>query len=148
MGVDGIELRMELEESFDVTFTDEEAAKMLTMRDIHETVLSKLNDKPAPAICRSQAAFYRLRASLCRLTGCDRKAVTPSCRTARLLPITSRYKRWSELERTSDLKFPLLGRPSWLILLLIIMFEIITFAALPSVASTSLGRHPLLSFIA
>jgi hypothetical protein len=55
MGLDTVELIMEVEEAFDIKIPDEDAEKLRTIGDLHHYIANKLQLVSGP--CLSSAAF-------------------------------------------------------------------------------------------
>lgn len=94
MGLDGVEIVMAVEETFDLRIEDAEAAKILTPRQLIELIQSKVTTTNA-SICLTQRAFNLLRKSLLRHGGWKRSEITPARRLSELI---NRNQRRSLLE--------------------------------------------------
>ena len=83
MGLDLVELVMEVEDEFAITIPDADAEKIQTVGDLYQYVLQRTGhpaaDAPPPAVCGSARSFYRLRAAFGAL-GADRALVRPTPR--------------------------------------------------------------------
>jgi hypothetical protein len=86
MGLDGVELIMAYEEAFGIQFTDEDAVKIRTPRDVIDFVASKV-EVTSETICFEQRAFYTLRAALLELTAVQRHALRPRTPLAHVFPL-------------------------------------------------------------
>src|ERR1700722_12370853 len=65
MGLDTVELVMEIEEAFDLTIPDEEAEKIQTIGQAYRYILARLaGPVDGTAVCLSAATFYFLRRKL------------------------------------------------------------------------------------
>ena len=113
MGLDGLELLLDIEEVFDLKISDDEACDVVTAGDLCALVAGKLRAK-ASQVCLSSAAFYALRRALMAELGVPRAAVRPSRSTASLLPAGQQRKAWERLERRLGLSLPRLEHPRWL----------------------------------
>lgn len=138
MGLDTVELVLEIEEAFDVSIPDDRASTMLTVGQVYEFLLQRTAD---PALtsntCLTAAAFYDLRRQL-RSLGLSHSSIRPKTKLDRVIPLIGRRKYWQALGSQMDLQFPSLQRPSWLALLNCILVTIVVFAsfigfAIPSV---------------
>lgn len=67
MGLDTVELVIEVEESFGISIGDEDAPGIVTVGDLFEYVLERVGSRPT--LCLTSLAFYRLR-----------RAITPNAR--------------------------------------------------------------------
>lgn len=98
MGLDTVELVMEIEDEFEIDVPDEDAEKIQTCGDLHAYVLHRLRPlRGAP--CRSAAAFHALRRSILRrLPGVRRRDVRPAARIHHLLGEAHAH-RWPDVAR-------------------------------------------------
>ena len=79
MGLDAVEIVMEVEEAFDITLDDTEAMSARTPRDLIELVQAKVA-RVDPSVCQSQRAFQFVRHHLMQHRGLTRAQVTPAKR--------------------------------------------------------------------
>lgn len=104
MGLDTVELLLDVEERFGVTITDESAAQLVTPRMLASHVAQLLaarlpDDKSAsPGACLSQRAFYQLRRILIAETGLSRNALRPETSLLSVFP-EPRRAAWRRLRR-------------------------------------------------
>ena len=113
--MDGVEIVMEVEDPFDVTIADAEAAKMLTPRDIIDHVMRKVG-RTDHAQCLTQRAFHRIRASLMRNRGLKRAEIRPDVSTRELFPVSQRKELLRKtLGDVGLATTPELVRPKWLV---------------------------------
>ena len=92
MGLDTVELVMEIEDEFGFSLPDADAELIQTAGQLHAYVCQRL--RPArPGACPSARAFYRLRRVFLVHGPATRTAVRPSARVASLLPPEFRH-RW------------------------------------------------------
>ena len=117
MGLDLVELVIEIEETFQIKVEDDQAARMRTVGDVADYIVARLPDR-ASETCLSAAVFYRLRRSLTELVGANRRAVAPRVETASLLPIDRRRASWLQISTQLGWRFPPLERPAWVTRLL------------------------------
>jgi acyl carrier protein len=116
MGLDTVELVLEIEEAFGVSIPDECAQEMRTVEDIYEFLLLRcpVAEQGSASRCLTAAAFYRLRRGLCEVAALERRDVRPSTPVTSLLPRGSRRATWQRLGELLALKLPPLQRPAWL----------------------------------
>ena len=115
MGLDIVELVMEVEAAFDIAIDDRDAERILTVGDLFRYVLEKLELRDRVAHpCVSGAIFYRLRRALIDATGLDRRLVRPSARVESLVPVDRRHATWGALRRALGLNLPALRFPTGL----------------------------------
>jgi acyl carrier protein len=122
MGLDSVELVMEVEEAFGIKISDERACEIRTVGDLYETILDLRRDSLSrKGICLSAATFYRIRRAVCAELGLNPKSVRP--RTTLESTITRRHRRpiWARLEAALKLKLPRLARPKWLVVVAVVV---------------------------
>lgn len=82
MGLDSVELVLSVETAFAITISDQAAAAMITVGDIHAFVVAELarqgRTDPSPEI-----AYDLLKNLVCLQLGVPREAVTPQARLVR-----------------------------------------------------------------
>ncbi len=96
MGLDAVELLLAVEEEFEVEIPDRAALRLETPRMLAEYIYSLRVGEPEG--CHSQAAFYRLRAALVKLTGAKRRVVRLETHLAELLRQDNIREQWAALE--------------------------------------------------
>ena len=89
MGMDGVEIVMAVEETFDIHIEDAEAEKLLTPRQLIDLVQSKVAVATA-SVCLTQRAFNLLRKSLLRHGGWKRSEIRPARRLSELINCNQR----------------------------------------------------------
>ena len=115
MGMDGVEIVMMVEESFDIAIENSEAEKLLTPRDIIEHVMGKVG-RADRAQCLTQRAFHRLRASLMKNAGLKRDQISPDAFTDNLFPVAQREALLRKMLDDLGIKsMPQMVRPRWLL---------------------------------
>lgn len=120
MGLDTVELVMEVEETFAIAISDHEAGGIVTVGQLFDFVVAKTTVHRQRA-CISSFTFYRLRRSLVALTGVARAEFRPRTELAGLLPEGSRRRTWRRLAGDANLRLPELKRPIWLTRLLTVL---------------------------
>ncbi len=118
MGLDLVDMFMEIEEAFDIRIEQADVDKVVTPGDLIDLVMSKVALADA-AGCLTQRAFNRLRAALLRQLPLKRRDIAPSVRMAELVPRTDREPLLQRL--AADLHtgpLPELERPQWLVRLI------------------------------
>ncbi len=146
MGLDTVELAMEVEESFGITIPDGHACQMRTVGDLYLFILEETRDhRRGPDSCLTAATFYALRRCLAsHIDGGP--PIRPRCDVDATLPRRKRQILWESLAHEMDLRFPRLRRPSWMVLLNAIAVTITTFAAYTYFVPTT--GQPLAVFLA
>jgi hypothetical protein len=129
MGLDTVELIMEIEEAFDISIPDDRASAMLTVGDVYEFILEKTADSTLKSsTCLTAAAFYDLRRHV-RSLGLSHSTIRPKTQLDQAIPMTGRQASWQALSSQMDLRFPRLGRPSWLVLLICMLVAVVASAS-------------------
>lgn len=114
MGLEGVELLMNLEEAFGVEITDEEATNCKTPRMVIDLIVSKLH-ATQERVCRSQRAFYVVRRCLVGAFGLDRKSITPDTRLRDILPESRQKELWEQFKNVlTPANWPPLQLPPWM----------------------------------
>jgi len=114
MGLDGVEIVMKVEESFDIVIDDSEADKIVTPGQLIELILAKVG-RTTHAACSTQRAFHCIRASLIRRSGFKRDQINPDTSLIRLFPRTVRKEIvrqvLADIDARKEMDFV---RPNWL----------------------------------
>jgi acyl carrier protein len=120
MGLDAVEIVMEVEKAFDIRLEDAEVENMLTPRDMIEVVMSKITQVEAEG-CLTQRAFHLLRAALLLQLPTKRRDIAPQTRMADLAPRAHRKILLECLATELGTRpMPILVRPKWLVHLLVV----------------------------
>lgn len=129
MGLAGVELILATEEEFGVRIADGDAANLLTPRQLAAHVCLLLGQAAKKtARCLSQAAFYRIRRTLCADFGATRDAIHPETPLAPYLDSAPR-QRWRQLRQALDAsQLPHLDCPLWLTRSLSVGLPVIAWA--------------------
>jgi hypothetical protein len=114
MSLDIVELIVEIEEQFGVTFTNRDAERMCTVGDVYQFVLH-WRSLALQGVCVSSATFYRARRALCSQLGLQRQSVGPASPLDELLPAQERRGQWQRFRAALEAyDVPNLRRPLWL----------------------------------
>lgn len=113
MGLDGIELLIEVEDRFGIAIDDAEGGRVRTVGDLHDLVLAKLTPSRS-STCLSSHVFYRLRGSLRERFGVPRAEIYPQVRLTEVVPGDSRRLAWKALADSLGWRLPELRRPKGL----------------------------------
>jgi hypothetical protein len=96
MGLDGVELVMEVEDRFGVKLADSECSRVRTVADLAALVISKLPRSAGP--CPTARAFFGFRALMVTRAGVERRRVRARARLDELIGQRRRWI-WRELRR-------------------------------------------------
>jgi hypothetical protein len=141
VGLDAVEIVMEVEEVFDIRLEDAEVQKISTPRDMIEVVMGKVTQADAEA-CLTQRAFNLLRAALLLQLPLKRRDITPQARMADLVPRTHRKILLECLRAELEtLSMPNLVRPKWLVDLLVVCCIALSIALAVLIFRHGLWEH-------
>lgn len=106
MGLDGVELVMDLEEEFGIRISDEEASRTITMADVFLLICRLRGVGPAVVSSEDLSAF----AAVFRETGL-RDALSDHERLDDVVPVHRRHELWQRLEEARRPGLPPLRSP-------------------------------------
>jgi len=116
MGLDAVELVIEVEEAFDVQISDAEAERICTVGQLYDWLIAaKAGELSARGKCLSATAFYQLRRGVCARLVRDRRSIRPHTNLESAVPRAERRQFWRDLEQDTRLTLPALTRPLWLV---------------------------------
>ena len=118
MGLDLVEVVMEVEDAFGISISDEDVPTLETVGSLHEYVSKRLG-KRLKTPCLTAVAFYRLRRSLMSILGVSRDKLRPSTDLRLLIPVRNRRAVWRRLQASLGLELPQLS-PSRASIILIV----------------------------
>ena len=113
MGLDAVELVMDVEESFGIDISNEDAQQFRTVGDLFEFLKCRTDLAPT-GTCLSASTFYEIRNGL-RSAGITQRFAPSTDLVAVLSKKRSRRSVWNSLAQNTQLKLPELVRPSWVI---------------------------------
>ena len=119
MGLDGIELMMEVEEEFGITISDAEAAKLRTVGDLVALCLDRIQAAHTVR-CPSLPYFLSLRRLVREICNAPVLKMRPRDRVEACLEKSKRYRLWQRLPELLGTTPLQLRRPSWLRKLLVL----------------------------
>ena len=126
MGLDSVELVMEVEDAFNISIPDNEASEIRTIGDMYACVLAKVDKHRAKESCVSQRLFYKLRRCLIEQANVSCNRIRPGEFTEKYFPRRGRNQLWKQFSEKLDLRFPGLRRPLWVIIVPAWLFVVIT----------------------
>jgi acyl carrier protein len=97
MGLDGVELVMEVEDRFRVKLPDGECSTVRTVADLAALVISQL--PRATGICPTARAFFEVRKAIIAESRLERRTLRPDAMLASVFPRNGRRARWKQIER-------------------------------------------------
>ena len=102
MGLEGLEILMEIEDEFGIKIPDEDSVRILTLGGMAMYVQNRLGGTAEPVhapLCGTARAFYALRRAMIDNLGLERSAIRPNVPVARLVPYGIRWRFWEYLEK-------------------------------------------------
>jgi len=105
MGLDGVELIMEIEKAFEISIPDPEAEKIRTVGDLHNSVWNHLKDQHSNR-CNSQMLFYKLRIYFTSTYGLERNYFRSDTKLNDILPYENRRELYLDFASNIHLKLP------------------------------------------
>jgi acyl carrier protein len=112
MGLDSVELIMEVEKAFDIRIPDQEAEKATTVGELYETVWRHIKHDH-DGRCTSQMLFYLIRRKLIEKIGLNRSDVTIEANPDQLFETGQKRLIYAQISEEMQLEFPplVLRRP-------------------------------------
>jgi acyl carrier protein len=110
MGLDSVELLVDVEKTFDIEIPDSEAVKIATVGDFYEAVWDKIKDKKSDK-CSSAMLFYRFRQFLLSKYDFPYKDFKPNTNLNDLIPKDIRKAKWKVIQQDFDYQLPDLELP-------------------------------------
>lgn len=115
MGLDGVEIVIEVEEAFGITISDQEAVGVVTVGDLYNLVERKTGRMPPKnAPCLSASTFRFVRSVALSLVGGGRSRIRPSDKLDSQFSKKVTRDQWAKFQESLSLKLPELVRPPWL----------------------------------
>jgi acyl carrier protein len=113
MGLDSVEILVNVENAFGITISNYEAEKIATVGDIHNVVWRSIQGRQSMR-CRSQQLFYRLRYILINKFNATHEGIVPEASLNDVFPKNNRRLKYRRLQKELNLKLPeLVLSPIW-----------------------------------
>jgi acyl carrier protein len=106
MGLDAVELVMDIEDRFRIALPDSECSRVRTVADLAALVISRL--PKAKELCPTARSFVSVRSTLAKECGIDRRTLRPTSPLEVVFPRETRRVRWKLLAKTQP-HLPRLG---------------------------------------
>lgn len=113
MGLDSVEILMDVEEEFKISFFDSDAEEITTVGQLVDAVYARLRHN-AQESCPSQHGFYIVRKQMIETLGLKRSQIKPETKLEDVISRKDRPRLWRDLIRSIGGKktgWPSLGRP-------------------------------------
>ena len=105
MGLDSVELLVNIEKYFDISIPDPEAAKISTLQDFANCVYQKVKINPTE-VCKSRVLFYKLKIYFHTQFGISEQAIYPEQRISELIATSNLHNVWRSIEQDFNLRLP------------------------------------------
>jgi hypothetical protein len=115
MGLDAVELVLEIEESFGIKIPDDRASEIETIGELYEFVLAVRPGRNLSGGCLSAATFRMIRRTVCSRLSAKVYRLRPRDELNSIMPQVGRRRFWDQLQTDLALRFPRLVRPGWLV---------------------------------
>lgn len=107
MGLDSVELLMSTEDAFQIHISDDEANKVVSVGDLYNLVLAKIEvQEHNRKRCLTSAAFYRIRRALCEVMNLRRRDIRPETKLSGVIPLRGRRHNWKRFQDVLKLEVP------------------------------------------
>jgi len=123
MGLDGVELVMNVEDTFGITIDDADASKMITAGQLHQYVSNKVQSLSANS-CATQKCFYVLRKHASTALNIPTKKIRPDTPVDTLFPLSERRFFWKKISHNAPFKLPKLDFSIWVYSYLTLVYVI------------------------
>src|SRR5262245_23426011 len=98
MGLDIVELILEIEDAFTLRIPDWEAERIRTVGDLIDYLWARVQESAAQ-VCPTSRMFYQLRREIIQLLPLPRHGIRPPMTFEELVPRNKRRQVWRSLER-------------------------------------------------
>ncbi len=115
MGLDSVELVLEVENAFGFSIPDEDVAGLPTVGKLYDYVLAHRFRGKQDA-CLSSMTFYKLRRGLMLVLQVPRNSLRVSTELSAIIP-KHRRRTWRAIEKATGFRLPFLCRPGWVVTL-------------------------------
>ncbi|AFD07876.1 acyl carrier protein [Solitalea canadensis] len=132
MGLDSVEILVEVENAFDISIPDREAEIVYTVGDLHDLVWKYVENKINES-CLSRSLFYRLRSSFVETFKINQEHFHPNVQLNKIIPQLNRRENWKILQQDLELEFPNLVLPEFW------SYTLFTFSSLSIFGSAIVG---------
>jgi acyl carrier protein len=111
MGLDSVEILVNVENAFGITISNYEAEKIYTVGDIHNIVWRNIQGRQSMR-CKSQQLFYKLRYILINRYKVPRETIELDASLNNIFPQKNRRLKYHKLQKELQLKLPQLALPA------------------------------------
>jgi acyl carrier protein len=147
MGLDAVELVMEVEETFGFSIPDEDVADLATVGKLFDYILEYRFAGRQAGVCLSSVAFYKVRGALVSVCKVNRRDVRPTSGLANIMPV-HRRRLWADLHEVLGMRLPELVRPTWVTAMATVIGGALVVAAMATVITRAGASIPVAIFFA
>jgi hypothetical protein len=115
MGLDFVEVVLEVEDSFGIKIPDEVAGDIETVGQLYEFVLAARPSCETARGCLSSATFRMIRRAILQTPQRTSMRLRPRHSVSAVMPRSGRQQFWKRLQKELGLSFPRLVRPEWMV---------------------------------
>jgi hypothetical protein len=115
MGLDAVELVLEVENAFGFSIPDDDAERLATVGQLYDYILARRFHAEQDS-CLSSMAFYRVRRALISVLRIPRDSVRVATALATIIP-RRRRRTWRAIEKNTGFRLPPLRRPQFVTVL-------------------------------
>jgi acyl carrier protein len=115
MGLDAVELLMEVEETFDIKIDDNDYPEIRTAGDLYDLIVARTPKQTSGRNCLSPRVFCRFRRALTTSFNIARSTIRLDTSLTSLIPEKNGRTSWSRLQESLGLTLPKLQRPTWVV---------------------------------
>ena len=105
MGLDSVEILVNVENAFGITISNYEAEKIATVGDIHNLVWRTLQGRQSIR-CKTQQLYYKFRYTLATKFNVPKDAIELDASLNEIFPATNRRLLYRKLEKEMQLQLP------------------------------------------
>ena len=142
MGIDAVELVIEVEDHFGIAITDAEAAEVRTVGDLVALIHSRI-EAGRRHRCATLTSFLHVRRAVRKTTGDPTLRVRTDTRLSELLTPSQRKRLWKALRTSSGVILPPLCRPEMLHYTLVSLSMMLFLAAFVVAVAIDVVMLPL-----
>lgn len=128
MGLDSVELILEVEDRFDVRIPDDMYVEIRTVGDLFD-YLNGIKHFANDGRCASIGAFLETRRTIATLFAVPAMHIRPRTSLSSVIPRANRRHEWRRFAEALNIELPPLSLPSWLKLLLLIFGASVAFSS-------------------
>ncbi len=105
MGLDTVELVMDVEDHFGILLREDESQRIRTIGDLADVILARILASSVTR-CPSVRAFYELRRVIRESLGSPALPIRPSTPLVELIPLSQRKTCWASIQSKQPWRFP------------------------------------------